>query len=192
MNIVVRVAILLLAGTFCVAATSHSIIYLRPADALNLNPWQAEDLYSNEIAVNIFEGLVRFKKNSTTVEPCLATSWKATAGGTRWRFILRRGVASMTTALRRPRRPLLLPQPAGKAAARLPAAEFPVFFHHHRPQPATPYTVEIILDRPYAPFLIALADSAAFIQPARTQGRANTARSAPAPSASPAGRKATR
>ena len=85
MNIVVRLAILLLAGTFCAAAADHSIIYLRPADALNLNPWQAEDLYSTEVAVNIFEGLVRFKKNSTAVEPCLATAWSIPEGGKRWR-----------------------------------------------------------------------------------------------------------
>ncbi|HSQ34545.1 MAG TPA: ABC transporter substrate-binding protein, partial [Candidatus Binatia bacterium] len=70
------------------AAESTSIIYLRPADAINLNPWQADDIYSNEIAANIFEGLVRFKKNSTAIEPCLATSWSVDGNGTHWHFIL--------------------------------------------------------------------------------------------------------
>ena len=42
--------------------------------------------------------------------------------------------------------------------------EFPLLLHHRRPQQRPLFSVEITLDRPYAPFLIALADSAAFIQ----------------------------
>ena len=92
MKIVAFLSSLLLAGSLLTAAEEPTIIYLRPADAINLNPWQADDIYSNEIAANIFEGLVRFKKNSTAIEPCLATSWSVMENGKRWRFVLRRGV----------------------------------------------------------------------------------------------------
>jgi len=92
MKTVALIVSLLLAGTIVNAAEANSIIYLRPIDALILDPWQANDVYSSEVIANIFEGLVRFKKNSTAVEPCLASAWVAKENGKRWIFTLRRGV----------------------------------------------------------------------------------------------------
>jgi peptide/nickel transport system substrate-binding protein len=164
MKIVALFSSLLLAGNLLGAAEGTSIIYLRPADAINLNPWQAEEFYSNEIAANIFEGLVRFKKNTTTIEPCLATSWSVKENGKYWRFVLRRGIkfhdnspfnaqAVIDSFQRR----------LGKQQGLYQRLSF-LFDFITDIRSSDPYSVEIILDRPYAPFLIALADSAAFIQ----------------------------
>lgn len=142
-----------------------TLIYLRPADALNLNPWQADDFYSNEVAANLFEGLVRFRKNSVAVEPCLAVSWKIGDEGRLWQFTLRRGVRfhdgtpfdaqavvhSIQSRL----------QQGQTAFQRLSA----LFSYIKSVRALGSHQVEIVLDRPYAPFLVALADSAAFIQP---------------------------
>lgn len=103
MRIVAFISLWILAGNFLAAAESTSIIYLRPADALNLNPWQAEDSFSNEIAANIFEGLVRFKKTprpSNPVWPRRGTSRKTASAGA---SSCAAASNSMTTALSTPR-----------------------------------------------------------------------------------------
>ncbi|MCU0235814.1 MAG: ABC transporter substrate-binding protein [Acidobacteria bacterium] len=165
MNIVARLLILLLAGT--AFAADNSIIYLRPADALNLNPWQAEDLYSTEIAVNVFEGLVRFKKGTTGVEPCLATAWSIHDGGKRWRFILRRGVRFHDGSAFDSRAVLHMFQSRLQKKQRIYQRLSSLFSCITAVRSLDAYGVEISLDRPYAPFLVALADSAASIQPPR-------------------------
>ena len=193
MKIVAFISSLVLAGNLLAAAESASIIYLRPTDAINLNPWQADDIYSNEIAANIFEGLVRFKKNSTAIEPCLATSWSVKENGKHWRFILRRGVKFHDNSPFNAQAVLDSFQSRLEKQQTLYQRLSFLFSFITDIRSSDPYSVEIILDRPYAPFLIALADSAAFIQ-SPTAGRAIsiTSRSAPGRSASPAGRKANR
>ncbi len=168
MRSVTLLAILLLAGNFLAAADDNIITYLRPTDALNLDPWQAKDTYSNEIAANIFEGLVRFKKNSNAIEPSLATAWNITDNGKRWRFTLRRGVKFHDGTPFDARAVLYSFQSRlGKKQNLYQQLSFPSSFIT-AVRSTDPYSIEIILNRPYAPFLTALADSAAFIQPART------------------------
>ncbi len=161
MRIVAWLSILLLASG---ALAGDSIIYLRPADALNLNPWQADDFYSNEVAANIFEGLVRFKKNSTAIEPCLATAWKIGADGRLWEFSLRRGVTFHDGTPFDSR--AVLHSFQGRLEKKQADRQrlSPLFSFVTGVRSLGPYRVEITLDRPYAPFLVALADSAAFIQ----------------------------
>jgi peptide/nickel transport system substrate-binding protein len=166
MNLVARLLVFLLAGI--AFAADNSIIYLRPADALNLNPWQAEDLYSTEIAVNIFEGLVRFKKDSTAIEPCLATAWSVQAGGRRWRFTLRRGVRFHDGTPFDARSVLHTFHSRLEKKQRIYQRLNSLFTVITAVRSPDPYSVEITLDRPYAPFLVALADSAVVIQPARS------------------------
>jgi peptide/nickel transport system substrate-binding protein len=168
MRIVTLVVTFLLAGNFLAAAESNSIIYLRHTDAINLNPWQAEDIYSNEVAANIFEGLVRFRKNATAIEPCLATSWSVSASGKLWQFKLRRGVRfhdgtpfDAQAVLYSFKSRLEKKQSIYKRLSSL-------FSFITGIRSDDRFSVEISLDRPYAPFLIALADSAAFIQSPKT------------------------
>ena len=170
MKVVALIVFFLLAGNFLAAAEGNSIIYLRPADALNLNPWQGEDHYSNEIAANIFEGLVRFKKYSTAIEPCLATSWSVWDNGKHWRFNLRRGVRFHDNSPFNARAVLYSFQSRLKKKQTAYQRLSFLFSFITDIRSSDPYSVEIILNRPYAPFLIALADSAAFIQ-SPTAGR---------------------
>ncbi len=164
MKIVTLAVAFLLAGNGLCAREQNSIIYLRPTDALVLNPWQADDVYSNEIAANIFEGLVRFKKNSTAIEPCLATSWSVRENGKRWSFVLRRGVKFHDNSHFNARAVLYSFQSRLKKQQTTYQRLSFLFSFITGIHSSDPYSVDITLDRPYAPFLIALADSAAFIQ----------------------------
>ncbi len=165
MKIVALLVIFCTAGISLAAAGDDFIIYLRPTDALNLDPWQGEDQYSNEVAVNIFEGLVRFKKNSTAIEPCLATAWSVQEGGKRWLFTLRRGVRFHDGTPFDARAVLHSFQSRLDKKQRLYQKLSFLFSFITGVRSLDPNRVEITLDRPYAPFLVALADSAAFIVP---------------------------
>ena len=172
MKIVAFISALLLAGNLQAAAEGPSIIYLRPTDAINLNPWQADDRYSNEIAANIFEGLVRFKKNSTAIEPCLATSWSISEDGKRWRFNLRQGVNFHDNSPFNAQAVIYSFQSRLEKKQTAYQRLSSLFSFITNIRISNPYSIEITLDRPYAPFLIALADSAAFIQ-SPTAGRSS-------------------
>ena len=172
MKVVTLLAIFFIAGNGMAATEHNSIIYLRPTDAINLNPWQAEDTYSNEIAANMFEGLVRFKKNATAIEPCLATSWSVADHGRRWRFVLRRGITFHDNTPFNAQAVLYsFRSRMGKQQKLYQRPSF-LFSFVTDIRSSDPYSVEIVLERPYAPFLIALADSAAFIQ-SPTAGKAS-------------------
>ncbi len=151
------------------AAGDNSVIYLRMTDAIELDPWQAQEVYSSEIAFNIFEGLVRFKNDSVTVEPCLATSWRVEENGRRWLFHLRRGVRFHDGTPFDSRAVLYsfqsrLNEKKGSSRRSGPFRGMSSLFTFIRAvRILGPDAVEIILERPYAPFLVALADSTAFI-----------------------------
>lgn len=57
-----------------------------------LDPAEANNLSEAKIIVNMFEGLVRYKPNSTEIEPCLATHWEVSPDGRSWTFFLRQDV----------------------------------------------------------------------------------------------------
>lgn len=147
------------------AAAEETLIYLRPADALNLNPWQADDAYSNEVAANLYEGLVRFRKNAPGVEPCLATSWKVSDDGRFWRFTLRRGVR-FHDGTPFDARSVVHSFKSRLAKGQVAFQRLSALFSYITGVRAVgSHQVEIVLARPYAPFLVALADSASFLQP---------------------------
>jgi len=58
----------------------------------SLDPAEANNLSEAKVLINIFEGLVRYKANTTQVEPSLATSWEISPDRRSWTFHLRRGV----------------------------------------------------------------------------------------------------
>ncbi|MFW6266671.1 MAG: ABC transporter substrate-binding protein [Halanaerobiales bacterium] len=57
-----------------------------------LDPHQTTSGFSANALVNIYDGLVRFRPNSTRVEPALATSWQTEKDGQIWTFKLREDV----------------------------------------------------------------------------------------------------
>ena len=148
--------VLLLSVTALVA--EQAVIYLRLADSLTLDPGKFEDFYSQEVIANVFEGLVRLKPGTLSVEPCLAVSWEFHEKGRRWVFQLRRGVrfhdgrefnaAAVEYSFRK--------RLAGMRGTYKPFQRIFPFIDSVRAVGS--WGVEFVLSRPYAPFLLSLVD----------------------------------
>jgi len=147
-----------------------TLIYLRAIDATHLDPGSPSELWSSEVIMNIFEGLVRYRSGSYEVEPCLAESWKTDEGGKRWVFSLRSGVrfhngmrfdaqSVVDTFMRRLK--------DGEAEPRKWWFFFPYL---NSIRVLDDRTVEIVLEKPYAPLLCSLADPIAAIVAPQSYG----------------------
>lgn len=71
---------------------SKKLIIGRANDALSLDPANITDIDSLRVTVNIFETLVKYEKEGKEIVPALATSWKSSEDGLTWTFRLRQGV----------------------------------------------------------------------------------------------------
>lgn len=69
-----------------------TIIFAQGADPRGLDPALVDDGESSKVIVNIYEGLLKYNKESTKVEPCLAESWEVSKDGLSYTFHLRKGV----------------------------------------------------------------------------------------------------
>ncbi|MBB4004951.1 MAG: ABC transporter substrate-binding protein [Aurantimonas endophytica] len=131
------------------------------AEPKSLDPQAVTATNDFRILVNLYDGLVRFRKGTMEVEPALATSWTISDDGLTYRFQLREDVTFHDGT-------------AFDAAAvkftfdRMLEADHP--FHSTGPFPLAfffsaveevtvvdPLTVEFVLREPFAPFLSALA-----------------------------------
>lgn len=74
------------------SGSSDTIVYGSAADARGLDPALVDDIESVKIMSNIYEGLLKYKKDSTEVEPSLAESWNISDDGLTYEFHLRKGV----------------------------------------------------------------------------------------------------
>lgn len=84
----------LLCLEFAVAAPSQkTVVFGRSADATFLDPAKFLDNESAMVIENIFDGLVRYRDDSTLIEPALASAWSISPDGLTYTFTLRRGVA---------------------------------------------------------------------------------------------------
>lgn len=144
-------------------ASENSLIYLRSSDATSLDPLLSRDKFSSEVILNIFEGLVRFKKGSLDIEPCIAESWQVKDDGKKWLFFIRKGITfhnreecsahSVVASFQR--------NMEEKAA---PVEKWEMFYPYIKTIKALDkYTVEICLTQPYAPLLAALTTTSAVI-----------------------------
>lgn len=68
------------------------IIFGKPKDAVSLDPADVTDGESSAVVVNIFEPLIRFQREKTSIEPALAESWEFSDDKLTWTFHLRKGV----------------------------------------------------------------------------------------------------
>lgn len=92
--------IILFLVQFTSPATSHAaqpkqggiMVFGRAADSTFLDPAKFLDNESAMVIENIYDGLVRYKDDSTRIEPALARSWEISPDGRTWTFQLRRGV----------------------------------------------------------------------------------------------------
>src|SRR5438067_1093011 len=69
-----------------------TVLVGRGADVLSLDPARVTDSESAEVTEQIFDHLVRYRHNSTDIEPALATRWEVSGDGKVWTFHLRPGV----------------------------------------------------------------------------------------------------
>jgi len=73
-------------------SASGTLVFGSSGDAVRLDPADVTDGESIQRMDNIFEGLVEYEAGSVLIQPCLATSWEASADGTEIVFNLRKGV----------------------------------------------------------------------------------------------------
>ena len=138
--------------------SKDSIIYVRTIDSESLEPGKADDYYSDEVISNIFEGLVRFKKGTLIIEPCLATTWEIKDNGKRWIFKLRKEVKFHNGEIFDARAVVKsFKRRMGKSKSKYKKWEY-LFSYIKDITSIDRYTVEIVLNKAYALFLSTLAD----------------------------------
>lgn len=75
------------------AGPQKTVVFGRSADATFLDPAKFLDNESAMVIENIFDGLVRYRDDSTLIEPALASSWAISQDGLTYTFTLRRDVS---------------------------------------------------------------------------------------------------
>lgn len=68
------------------------LVFGRGADSVQLDPSKVTDGESIYVTNQVFDTLVRYEQEDTSVKPALATDWKASEDGKEWVFTLREGV----------------------------------------------------------------------------------------------------
>jgi peptide/nickel transport system substrate-binding protein len=69
-----------------------TIVSAYPRDFRNMDPAHIPGSPDYQIAMNVFNGLVRYKHNSLDIEPDLAERWRISPNGQVYTFFLRKGV----------------------------------------------------------------------------------------------------
>jgi len=87
--IILLSAVTLIFGIVGIASASDTLVFAISLDVDHLDPGYT---VVNQVVDNIFEGLVKYKPGTTSIEPCLATSWEISADGKEITFHLRKGV----------------------------------------------------------------------------------------------------
>lgn len=155
-------------GTPRPGAAKTTIVVGLQAEPVTLDPHQVTDYNTGRAVDPMFERLVRFKDESTELEPGLAEKWDISDDGLTYRFSLRSGVtfhdgtpfnadAVVFSILRQ-----IDPNHPFHNTGEFAYAEF-TFGKVQAVRAVDPQTVEILLKEPYAPFLANVAIHAASI-----------------------------
>lgn len=83
---------LLRTGAPQAAPTGKTLVVGLVAEPTSMDPGQLTDINSMRVLSSVYDTLVRFKEESFTHEPGLATSWTSSPDGLTYTFSLRRGV----------------------------------------------------------------------------------------------------
>lgn len=141
------------------SAKAPKILYLATSsDPRGMDPAWVDDGESTKVMNQIYETLFKYKKDSTEVEPCLATDWQISTDGKEYTFHLRKGVKfqdgtpfnadAVVYNIERQLPP--------KAKDDMPYASF-TFGEVQKVEKVDDYTVKFTLKEPYTPFLANLA-----------------------------------
>ncbi|MCS1351799.1 ABC transporter substrate-binding protein [Mechercharimyces sp. CAU 1602] len=99
-HLIITLALLFILSTILAACGSSeqqadqgsTLVFGRGGDSDSLDPAQVTDGESIKVTQNLYETLVKYKKENTEVEPGLATEWEPSEDGLTWTFKLREGV----------------------------------------------------------------------------------------------------
>jgi len=72
-----------------ICSANDTLVFGISMDVNELDPGNSIGFY---VVDNLFEGLVKFKRGSTNIEPCLASSWEISDNGKEITFYLRKGI----------------------------------------------------------------------------------------------------
>ncbi len=71
---------------------AETLVFAQGADPRGLDPALVDDGESSKVMCQIYEGLLKYAKDSTEVEPCLAKDWEISEDGLVYTFHLQEGV----------------------------------------------------------------------------------------------------
>lgn len=86
------VVLMLFVVIACSKVQNQTLVFGRGGDSVGLDPALETDGESFKVADNIYDTLVRFKEESTALEPSLAASWTVSDDRLTWTFKLRSNV----------------------------------------------------------------------------------------------------
>ena len=145
-------------------ATGGTLIFGRGGDSLTLDPALALDGESVKVCDMLYDTLIQYREDTTDLEPALAEAWESSADGLVWTFHLRQGVQFHDgTPLNADAVVFSLTRPEG--VYRDFQAEF-----INQITALDPFTVQITLKMPFAPFINTLTGfSYSIVSPAAVQ-----------------------
>lgn len=73
-------------------SATDTLIFAQGAEPRGLDPALVDDGESSKVIVNVYEGLLKYAKDGTKLEPCLADSWEVSPDGLTYTFHLHKGV----------------------------------------------------------------------------------------------------
>lgn len=79
-------------GEILSSQKNKKLIIARASDSISLDPAITTDMESFKVCVNIYDTLVKYKKNGNEIVSSLAESWKTSEDGLTWVFKLRKNI----------------------------------------------------------------------------------------------------
>lgn len=150
----------------CEEPVDHSeLVIARANDAIGLDPATATETEAFKVTVNLFETLVSMDETSGEIQPLLAESWQSSEDGLRWTFRIREDVRFHDGTLCDAEAVAFNFERWMNDQSPFHAGNFSYYFYNFGGFPGiiesvtalSDRSLEIILERPYAPFLSTLS-----------------------------------
>ena len=147
-----------------IAPTGDTLIFGRGGDSLTLDPVLVLDGESAKVCDMLYDTLIQYREDTTDIEPALAEAWESSTDGLVWTFHLQQGVQFHDgTPLNADAVVFSLTRP--QAVFRDFQAEF-----ISQITALDPFTVQIALKTPFAPFISMVAGTSfSIVSPAAVQ-----------------------